>query len=353
MKRYLVTIAMLMLMTNFSSSQAQTQALRDLADAHHLLMGSAVAIPPLRSEPLYANTLAREYNGVTPENVMKWDATEPQQGVFNFTDGDFLVDFAQSHDMRVRGHTLVWHQQLPSWLNSGTFTPAQLTDILHNHITNVVSHYRGRVYAWDVVNEAIDDNRGDLRKTIWLNGIGADYIADAFRWAHEADPDALLFYNDYGAEGANQKADAVYKLVSGLVSQGVPINGVGMQMHVGIGVPPNAAAVAANIARINALGLQVQITEMDVKLQDGSGDETARLQAQAQVYHDMLTVCLQATNCTGFVTWGFTDKYSWIPSFTHHDDAALPFDVNYQPKPAYAALQQAFIEHPPAATPSP
>jgi endo-1,4-beta-xylanase len=317
--------------------------LRSLADQRQFLIGAAVAAQPLRSVAAYAETLAREFNIVTPENVMKMESLQPERGVFNFTEGDHLVGFAEAHRMKVRGHTLVWHNQLPSWLAAGEFDSDTLRAILREHIMTVAQHYRGRISAWDVVNEAITDER-NMRDTVWLRGLGENYIADAFRWAHDADPAARLFYNDYNAECLNPKSDAVYALVADLVRQGVPIHGVGLQMHIGIDKPPSPADVAANIARLNVLGLQVQITEMDVKIQKGTGDEAKRFKEQAQVYRDMLTVCLQAENCTGFVLWGFTDLYSWIPGFTGHDDAALIFDKQYQPKPAYHALIRAFSE---------
>ncbi len=312
-------------------------ALRMYADLRHLYIGAAVNTQALRLVPQYKETLSREFNMVVPENVMKWETIHPARDTYRFDEGDQLIAFAQANQMKVRGHTLVWHQQLPAWLTTGTFTRDELLDILHQHINTVVGHYKGQILAWDVVNEAIGDD-GGMRASIWSRIIGPDFIDYAFRWAHEADPGALLFYNDYGGEGLGTKSNAIYELVKGMKDRGIPIDGVGLQMHIGIGSRLNPASVTANIKRIGDLGLQVHITEMDVKIQDGSGTQDQRLTAQADVYREITDVCLNAHPCTALLTWGFTDQYTWIPGFTHKADAPLLFDKSYTPKPAYHAL---------------
>lgn len=291
----------------------------------------------LLTEQRYSDILATEFNMVTPEVAMKFNATEPERGHYNFTDGDTLVAFASAHDMQVRGHNLVWFMALPSWLTTGHFTRNELMSILHDHIFAEVSHYRGEVNIWDVVNEAINDN-GSLRDSIWSRGIGPDYLDLAFRWAHEANPQARLFYNDYGAEGLGQKSDAIYRLVAGMIKRGVPINGVGLQMHVSLDSYPRPQDVLANMRRLTALGLEVQITEMDVEIQNDPRPIQVRFAVEAQIYRDMLSTCLAVARCTAFVMWGFTDRHSWIPAATGHSDAPLIFDAAYQPKPAYYAL---------------
>jgi endo-1,4-beta-xylanase len=256
------------------------------------------------------------------------------------------VAFAQAHGMAVRGHTLVWHNQRPKWLTSGTFTSEQLFSILQDHIKTVVGHYAGKVYAWDVVNEAFETD-GSLRKTMWSNapGIGLEgtgYIEQALKWAHAADPKALLFYNDYNAETMNAKSDAIFKMALDLKARGVPLDGIGLQMHVGA-KPPSLDGMESNMKRIADLGLQVQITELDVKLLvDSSGAATPELlETQAKVYHDIVALCVKNPRCTAIQTWGFTDKYSWIPGSSKGNGAALEFDANYQPKPAYHAIVEA------------
>ena len=309
--------------------------LRSLAQDRDIHIGAAVAARPLGSEALYAETLAREFNMLTPENAMKFGPLHPNRDRYDFSDADAIVDFAEAHGMQVRGHTLVWHNQLPSWLTAGNWARDEMIEILREHIMTVVGRYQGRVAAWDVVNEAVA-NDGSLRDTIWLRSIGPEYIDMAFRWAHEADPDALLFYNDYGGEGQGRKSDAIYTLVHGLLQRGVPIHGVGLQMHVSLDRSPEPQDVAANMKRLAALGLKVHITEMDVRIKGPATEE--KLAEQARVYRDMLEVCLAAENCRAFVLWGFTDRHSWIPHFFTGYGSGLIFDESYRPKPAYNAL---------------
>lgn len=331
------------------SSTAVGPSLRQAADRAHVLVGTAVR-PALFSEAAYSTTLTREFNMLEPEDAMKWWTLRPDVGTFDFSEGDKAVRFAQAHGMKVRGHCLVWDHNNPEWLTRGHFTTTQLLDLLHGHINTVMKHYRGRVFAWDVVNEALDEN-GQLKNSPWYNqpGIGLSergtaYIEQAFRWAHEADPQALLFYNEAEGEGLNRKSDAICTMVRDFKRRGVPIDGVGLQMH--ISQPGrDLAAVAANIARLTALGLQVHITELDVALPlDASGSVSHDdLMQQAEVYRGVVRACLQNPGCTAIQTWGFTDKYSWIGSHSHGTHgAALPFDRTYKPKPAYDAILDEF-----------
>ncbi len=333
------------------ASGAGAQPLRDLAAARGIRVGAAVAPAHFAEQP-YADTLAREFNQVQPENAMKFGAIHPAQNTYDWSQADAIVTFAAAHAQAVRGHTLVWHNQVPGWVTSGGFTSAQLAAILQDHIRNVVGHYAGRVYAWDVVNEAFNDN-GTLRSTIWYDapGIGltgTGYIEQALRWAHDADPPAKLFYNDYSAEGSNPKSDAIYAMAVDFKARGVPLDGIGMQMHFTTSTP-SLASMEANIRRLTGLGLQVQITELDVRLPvDASGvASAANLAAEAKIYGDVTALCLEFPLCTAVQTWGFTDKYSWIPSTFKGYGAGLEFDASYQPKPAYDAMAASLRTSPP------
>ncbi len=312
--------------------------LRAAAEARGMRIGSSVDEDALRTDADYAGVLAREFDSLTPENSMKFAESHPAPFRYTFADGDAVVDFAAKHDMQVHGHVLVWHEQLPKWLTHGHWTHAQLRKILREYIFRIVGHYRGRVNVWDVVSEAIDDN-GAMRQTFWSRGLGPDYIALAFQWAHEANPDALLLYNDYGGDGDGAKADAIFKLVQRLHEHGVPISGVGLQMHTSVDAPPDSKAVSANMARLQQLGLQVYITEMDVMIK--LPVTPAKLEAQAGIYRNMMSACLAAENCHNFTSWGFTDRYSWIPQFFPGNGAALIFDEQMQPKSSYWALMDA------------
>ncbi len=303
-----------------------------------LQLGAAVAAEPLRNDQQYRETLRREFRSMTPENAMKWDVLQWERGVYDFRDADAIVGFAAENHMQVRGHTLVWHRALPFWLEEDQYERDELIAILREHVMTVVGRYRGRVAVWDVVNEAIADD-GSLRDTIWLRGIGPEYIAMAFRWAHEADPQARLYYNDYGGEGLGPKSDAIHTLVRDLIAKDVPIHGVGLQMHVSLGYFPEPQQVTENIQRLGKLGLHAQITEMDVRIHDGTGNLEERLNAQADVYGAITLACQRTSACTELTTWGITDHYTWAQEQQPDLAAPLLFDAAYQPKPAYHAVR--------------
>jgi len=293
------------------------------------LAGVAVRADRL-GEPGYAAAL-KAFGSITPENELKWEMTEPQRRQYDFGAADRLVGFAQQHGMAVRGHALVWHVQNPGWL--ADLSPAQLRAALADHIRTLMQRYAGRIGEWDVVNEAVADD-GRLRRSLWLDKLGPGYIALAFRLAREADPDAKLFYNDYGAEGAGPKADAVLRLVTMLKRQGVPVDGVGLQAHVDAQPPPG---YAANIARFARLGLRLELTELDVRTR---GDDAAARRAQAQQYVRLVDGC---GPCARFTIWGLDDDDSWVPDAYPDFGHATLLDGDLRPKPAFDAFRTALL----------
>ncbi|MEV7689255.1 endo-1,4-beta-xylanase [Streptomyces bungoensis] len=310
--------------------------LAELAQRHGRYFGSATDNPEL-TDSAYTKILGSEFDMITPGNGMKWYATEPQQGVFDWTNGDQIVRLARANHQRVRAHTLVWHSQLPDWLTSRQWTASELRAVLKKHILTEVRHYRGKVYSWDVVNEAFNED-GSYRDTIWYRTLGPGYIADALRWAHQADPHARLYLNDYNIEAVGPKSDAYYRLAQDLRAQGVPLNGIGLQAHLALqyGYP---ATVKENLARFSRLGLDTALTEVDVRMQLPATDE--KLAEQATWYRDLTEACLAVRRCVGVTIWDFTDKYSWIPAVFPGEGAALPWDEQLNPKPAYTALREA------------
>ncbi len=314
--------------------------LRDAAAARHKLVGAAVFSSGLAAEAAYAGAAARHFDYLSAEYEMKWDPIEKTRGVQDFSGGDAIVAFARANGMQMKGHALVWHQAVPSWV--GTLSAPELRIAFEDHIREVAGHYRGRVRAWDVVNEAIDDTSFGLRDTIFLRALGADYIAEAFRLARQADPDAELIYNDYSAEGMGGKSDAVYALVKGLLQRGVPIGGVGLQMHISASGFPPLADMAANMRRLGALGLKVNISEMDVRIANLPGNLAAREETQRSVYHDVVAVCMAEPACESVTFWGFTDAHTWIDSTFGPDDPLL-FDAQYGVKPAFDGVQDAYL----------
>lgn len=312
-------------------------SLRQCAGDCGLAAGTAVSTKALRSDPAYRAILAREFNTITCENAMKFARIHPEPGSFTFDDADAIIAFAREHGMAVRGHTLVWHNILPAWFAEGGCTYDAGMERMRGHIQTVVAHYRGTVDTWDVVNEALDDH-GGWRDSPYLRMFGTGYLEAAFHWAHEANPQARLFYNDYGADHMNRKSDAMYAMARSLLHRGVPLHGIGMQMHLRAQDPPPPASVAANIKRFNALGLDVQITEMDVRT--NMPCDAHALRQQAQIYRDIASVCINASRCSAFIVWGLTDRYSWIPEVFPGEGAALLFDDDGRPKPAYDAIRE-------------
>lgn len=321
-------------------SGAVPQTLRMAAQSHHLLMGTAADAGPL-SDKLYASTLQTEYSVLEPETEMKFGLIHPEQTRYDFADADKLVNFALANGMKVRGHNLLWYNQLPDWIVSPAqpWTPAALNKVLADHIATVVGRYKGRVHAWDVVNEPFNDD-GSLRNYVWFDkpgigfaGKGTRTIEQALMWTHAADPSAKLFVNEYGAETMNSKSNAVYAMAKDFVRRGVPLSGIGLQLHVTPRFDQDGSLndLSKNLRRLAALGLEVQFTEVDVRERDGSGFSQAE---QANTYKYLLDACLRQPACTLFQTWGFTDKYSWIPESNPGFGWALPLDKNYRKKRA-------------------
>lgn len=328
-----------------SAAVPETNTLGSAAAYAGRTVGTAVQNGAL-GEAAYANTLASQFTAVTPENETKWSFLQPDSpDVWEFAAADAVIDAAIANGQRIKGHTLVWHQQLPSWI-SEDMSEGQLRTAVVQHIKKVVKRYAGKVAAWDVVNEAVADDGSGLRDTIFLRKLGPDYIEFAFNYANAHDHDAILYYNDYGIETINPKSDAVYEMVQGLLANDVPIDGIGMQAHVSALSAPSVEALKANFQRFIDLGLSVNLSELDVRVSDVPGDRNRRLAVQKQVYHRIITACIETPGCDAVTTWGFTDKYSWIDSAYGPDDP-LPFDDQYGEKPAFFAIVDGFVGVPP------
>ena len=312
--------------------------LRSIASKRGFFVGAAVNEEAFRSDPSYGEIIAREFNLVTCENAMKFGPLRPARDQFAFADADRIVAFAQGHGMKVRGHTLIWHRMLPDWLTQHNLSYDDCIDPVRSHIHIVTAHYRGQIMAWDVVNEAFEDD-GQWRDTFFLRAFGPDYVALMFHWAQEGDPEARLFYNDFGTETVNRKSRAVHALLRELLDRSVPVHGIGFQMHLDLRAPPKPSEVAACLNWFADLGLEIHITEMDVAIPDPASQQD--LDKQADIYRGILEACLSVERCTAFVTWGVTDRYSWIPSSTPGRGTALLFDENGRAKPAYYAVKEA------------
>jgi len=337
--------------TALSAQPARTGGLKDYYK-NYFPIGVAVTARDLK-DPAQGALILSQFNSLTPANAMKWAPIHPRENLYNWRDADSIVAFAQAHGLRVRGHNLCWHEQTPGWLfkdSAGNrVTKEVLLKRLKDHITTVVNRYKGKIYAWDVVNEAIDDDSTKfLRNSLWYQICGEDFIAKAFEYAHEADPKAVLFYNDYNTERP-EKRERIYRLLKKLVDAKVPINGVGLQGHWSI-YEPAPKDLEATIKRFSSLGLKIQITELDVSvypweknrraMRPGeSHDYTPELeQKQTAQYADVFKIFRKYHKViTGVTFWNISDRHTWLDGYpvAGRKNYPLLFDQNLQPKKAW------------------
>jgi endo-1,4-beta-xylanase len=338
-------------------------SLKAHAAAQGLLYGCAVDSGLLERDEGYRKLIIEQCSIVVAENAMKWGPLRPTIDTFDWVQADALVDFAHRHGMKVRGHNLCWHQQLPSWFLTQA-KPANARKLLEAHIAAVAGRYAGKMHSWDVVNEAvqISDQRPDgLRVWPWLQLLGPEYIEIAFRAARKADPTALLTYNDFGIEGEDEnsakKRAAVLALVRRLHAAKVPIDAVGIQSHINAGAPYGASLLAF-MHTLRGLGLQVFITEMDVNDGDWPAEVTERDRRVAQTYYSYLRAALTEPALKCVLTWGITDRATWLNTFEPRQDhlpqRCLPFGERNalpdQPKAAFFSARLAFDQRGPVAT---
>lgn len=336
---------------------ATTSTLKQVANnaCKRLHIGTAVMPGPLQNEPAYAATLEAEFNAVVIEHHLKWaplctaepgpllhETPSDRLGRYDFHHVDTIVDWCLERNIIVKGHVLVWHVTSPVALLE-QMSSDQVRKHVKRHIQTTMGHFRGRIKLWDVVNEALAPD-GSLAETVFTKKLGTNFIADCFRWAQEADPTAQLLYNDNKVETyGSPKAEAFFQLVKGLVEEGVPIHGVGMQAHfnaagTGPSRPPTPSQLRKQIRRLGNLGVSVNLSEIDVRTI--RLPESSRTKGQCAIYQDLMAAALAEPACDGIWLWGFTDQHSWVHGF-YENDAPLIFDDDYQRKPSYYAFHRA------------
>ncbi|WP_114940759.1 endo-1,4-beta-xylanase [Mucilaginibacter endophyticus] len=354
MKTKIYITAMLLYLTNIAITPAQTLSHKGLKDYYknYFPVGVAVNLAAL-SDTAERNLICNQFNSITPENAMKMGPIHPEENRYYWRDADSIVAFAQTHHIRIRGHNLCWHNQVPNWIfydgNKKLVTKEILLKRLKDHINTVVGRYKGKIYAWDVVNEAVsDDSTQLLRNSLWYKICGEDFIFKAFEYAHEADPNAILFYNDYNTERPG-KRERVYRLLKKLIDARVPVNAVGLQAHWSLN-EPTVLELTRAIEEYASLGLKIQITELDISVYPNENGNRAlkdaentaftpeRAKKQAEQYTRVFEIFRKYRKyITGVTFWNLSDKYSWLDNFPVRDRKNYPllFDQSLQPKQAF------------------
>lgn len=318
-------------------AQPKTCTLRQLADQLGIRIGATITSSRL-ADAAYADLLAKEFNAATPDNELKWYSVQPAPGDWRFTGGDLDLTFGTDHQMAIKGHNLIWAQDryTPSWVRD--LSASDLRDAVAEHIATVVGRYAGRIPRWDVVNEPLKDFGTGPSDSVFHRKLSKRWITKVFELAHQADPDAELWLNEYGTDWVPGKFDALLALVKRLQAQGAPIDGVGLEMHRPLASGPDVGQLVQQMRSIAKLGLKVGLTELDVPIKPGDASGPA---AQAKAYGRMVGACLQVSRCREVTMWGIDDGHSWLDNLGIFPTPTRPllFDEQLAPKPAYNAVR--------------
>ena len=323
-----------------------TPPLKNLAAEDGVELGMLVDLKRLGSEP-YQRILTSQYSMITSDGQIHWDKLRPAPATYAFGPMDTVVAFAQAHDMPVQAHHLLWGEDdsLPAWLKNGNYTKQQLLNILHDHVDTVVGRYKGKVAEWTVVNEAFTRDAHIYGLDNWWGehlGGGTEYIDNAFRWAHEADPSAKLILNDFYNETETGISDVEYAYIKAAKVRGVPIDGMGIQMHIDASRPPDRSAMIKNMRRFGAIGVPVYITEFDVNSSTVKGSAAYKAQLEARITGDVVAACVESKACASFTVFGMTDKDTFWTWLTRAKLRSYLMTSNYQPQQSFYAFRDAW-----------
>lgn len=327
--------------------------LKELAHKHGIEIGNFAILTRIGERP-YRDILTSQFDFVLADNTPNWYFTDgglrPSSTTYNFKQLDKVFSFAEKNHMPVQAHHYLWGEEkwLPDWLKNGHYNKDQLYQIMHDHIQTVGSRYKGKVREWTVVNEAFTRGQHMYGLHDWWadnTGGGQEYIDKAFIWAHEVDPDAKLILNDFQNEARNDISDSMYNYIKDAKARGIPIDGIGMQMHIDGTHPPTKDEVASNMKRFGDLGVEVYVTELDVNMNDvKANNPDDKDTIQADIYYEMARACVESKVCHSFAILGITDKENWYNYLGLPDARPLPFDKQYNPKPAFFSLRDAFTQ---------
>lgn len=348
----LVAIASALLINMNKQGELLDPPLKDLAKKHNVRLGNHAIRNYLNNED-YVRILTEEFDYVLADNTPNWYFTDgglrPSEREYNFKQMDEIMDFAARHNMPVEAHHYAWGEEkwLPEWLKNGNYSREQTLKLLHDHIKTVGGRYSGKIAQWTVVNEAFTRSQHVFGLRDWWadhTGGNFDYIDQAFRWAREADPHSQLILNDFNNEDINQTSDMMYDYTKGALARGVPIDGIGMQMHIDGTHPPKMDEVIANMKRFGDLGIDVYVTEFDMNMNDVPADGGDKDQIQAKTYYEMMRACIESKVCKQFAYLGITDQETWYNHLGLPDPRPLMFDKQFKPKPAYYSTRDALLQ---------
>ncbi len=322
--------------------------LKELAKSHNIELGTHVSLSRITDKP-YVNIVVSQFSFMTIDGEANWISLHPSPQVYNYAKADKLVAFAKANNMPIQIHHLVWGEQkfLPNWLKNGHFNKSQLLGIIHQYITNVVNHFKNKVAVWSVVNEAFTRSQHTYGLSDWwANNTGGEttYIDDSFVWAHQTDPNAKLILNDFNNETENNISNSEYSYIKTAKAKGIPINGIGMQMHINAANPPSIGAMVKNMKRFAAIGVPVYITEFDVNLNSVKGSSAYKNKLQAQITYNVVRACIESGSCISFDNFGITNKESFLKWLGHTDSHSFLFNSRYQPKAAFYSFRQAWMQ---------
>lgn len=328
-----------------------TPSLNELAKKHDIQLGNFAILSRI-NEQAYSDILTQQFDFALADNTPNWHFVDndlrPSPTTYDYTKLDEVFKYAENNNMPVQAHHYVWGEEkwLPDWLLKGNYTPEQLKGFIKDHIYNVGGHYKGRVQEWTVVNEAFTRGQGYFGLHDWWGDKIGDksYIDDSFRWAREADPNSKLILNDFNNEGINSVSNEMYEYVKAAKARGVPIDGIGMQMHIDGSHVPVKDEVIANMKRFGDLGVEVYVTEFDVNMYDVPADAATKDKIEGKVYYEMMRASIESKVCHSFAILGITDKETWYNYLNLQGARPLPFDEDYNPKPAFYGLRDALAQ---------
>jgi endo-1,4-beta-xylanase len=330
-----------------STPDLPSPPLKDLATSHGVEIGVLASARRLGSQP-YTDILASQYSFITVDGEAHWVPLRPAPNEYDYTKLDKLMTFARDNNKSVQVHHLVWGEEdaLPAWLKNGNYSKTQILDFIHSDITNVVGRYKGRVAVWTVVNEAFSRAQHIYGlQDWWADHVadGTEFIDDSFIWAHQADPDAKLILNDFYNESQSSVSDAEYDYIKAAKARGVPIDGIGIQMHIDSSYPPNKEAVIKNIQRFGAIGVDTYITEFDVNTNSVKGSAADKLRLESKLTYEMARACIESKSCVSFNVFGVTEKDSLLKKITNANSRSYFFTSRYQPKQSFYDFRQAWL----------